>query len=195
MLIMQYAHRLPADYDMSNIEERAMQRGPLWDTMPGVGFKVFAARRRSHGTADNVYTSIYVWLETAAALKFLSDDRFGAVVSGFGRPLIETWLPVDVRVNATDSAKATSIVRSAIDVHGADIAALRANENERNAALLGDGALAAVSAIDLERWRLVRFAVLSEAKPEQNGEIAYDMLHLARPGWGALAANDAKRAA
>nr|WP_283808668.1 DUF4865 family protein [Variibacter gotjawalensis] len=192
---MQYAHRLPADYDMSKIEERATQRGPLWDTMPGVGFKVFAARRRSHGTADNVYTSIYVWLETAAALKFLSDDRFGAVVSGFGRPLIETWLPVDVRVNAIGGAKATSIVRSAIDVHGADIAALRANENERNAVLLREGALAAVSGLDVHRWQLVRYAVLPEVKAEQNGEIAYDMLHFARPGWAALAATDAKRAA
>jgi hypothetical protein len=197
MLVMQYAHRLPADYDMSRIEERARGRGPLWDATPGLGFKAFAARRRSAGAADNLYTSIYVWLEPAAALTFLSDDRFGAVVSSFGRPTIETWLPVDARVAASHSGVPKIIVRSAVDVDQAsEMAAVRAQEAERNTRLLGmSGALAAVSAIDLERWRLVRFSVWPHPVADEPGSVAYDILHLARPGWAGLAQGASQRAA
>ena len=45
MLSKQYIHRLPADYDIGHVRERAARRGPLWDAAPGLGFKAFSHER------------------------------------------------------------------------------------------------------------------------------------------------------
>jgi len=72
MLIKQYEHRLPSDYDMSTIRERGRTRGLLWDHAEGLAFKAFALRERGqHGAHHNAYTSIYLWLNEDEAAKFV----------------------------------------------------------------------------------------------------------------------------
>ena len=46
MFIAHYGHRLPADYDLSIIRNRATQRGAVWDEMPELYFKAFLLRER-----------------------------------------------------------------------------------------------------------------------------------------------------
>ena len=44
MIIAHYAHRLPADYDIGIIRDRASRRGQLWDAIPELYFKAFLLR-------------------------------------------------------------------------------------------------------------------------------------------------------
>ena len=189
MLAKQYIHRLPADYDMGRIRERAASLAPLWDATPGLGFKGFAMRTRGRlGASGNEYSSIYLWLDAAAAAEFIFDDRFGRVVSGFGRPRIETWLPFDARKGRATGAEARALYREDLPLGvETDLPALRGAEAERNAALAAQpGTLAAVSAIDPTDWRLLRLLVSAEAAEASHQGIAYDLLHLARPGLARL---------
>src|SRR5271165_2720611 len=50
MIAMQYSFTLPADYDMSVIDRRIADKGPLLDGFPGLQFKAYlVARRGEHG--------------------------------------------------------------------------------------------------------------------------------------------------
>lgn len=87
MFAMQYAHRLPADYDLQIIRQRAAERGPLWDTTPGLLFKAFVLQQAGrHGATGNVYGSVYLWADPAAAVRFIASERFDSVIRSFGRP-------------------------------------------------------------------------------------------------------------
>ena len=44
MMIAHYAHRLPANYDMSLIRSRANERGGRWSAVPELYFKAFLVR-------------------------------------------------------------------------------------------------------------------------------------------------------
>ncbi|GJE46503.1 DUF4865 family protein [Methylobacterium soli] len=191
MLVKHYRHRLPADYPMARIRGRIAERGPSWDETPGLGFKAFVVRERGRlGAEENAYASLYLWREAGAALDFLTDARFASVVETFGRPRIDTWLALDAR--AAPAGPARTLIREAVGIEpGTDLRALRAGEAERNrAALARDGRLAVVSAVDAGAWRLLRLTLSPEppARSEQAG--AYEILHLARPGWAALAPRD-----
>jgi hypothetical protein len=187
MLALQYAHRLPADYDMALIRERVRQRGPLWDATPGLAFKAFAARfRGSHGAAGNVYASFYLWRDSGAAADLVASDRFKAVIDGFGRPPVETWLPLDARAGATGAALA--LYRDDIPLdEGADLQALREVETRLNrAAATQSDIVVAVSALDVANWRLVRLTLSSGPVDAARPGLAYEILHLARPGLAGL---------
>ncbi|WP_432731425.1 DUF4865 family protein [Variovorax sp. W6] len=190
MFAMQYSHRLPADYDMQIIRERAARRGPLWDDTEGLAFKAFVSRERGrHGAAGHVYASVYLWLDASAATRFLMGDRFQAVIDSFGRPRVETWLPLDARAGTDHARKATWLLREerALDA-GADRAALHAAEVEANRQrAAGAGIVAVWTALDLDAWRLVRFTLSAHEPGTTDGSTLYEVLHLARPGIGALA--------
>ena len=46
MIAMQYSFTLPADYDMSVIDRRIADTGPLLDGFPGLKFKAYLVARR-----------------------------------------------------------------------------------------------------------------------------------------------------
>ena len=100
MFAKQYSHRLPADYDMGVIRRRAAQLGPLWDHAEGLLFKAFIAQE--HG--GNVYSSVYLWADPLQAADFLLGERFQKVLDSFGRPHIESWLPLDVQRGPAQNA-------------------------------------------------------------------------------------------
>lgn len=187
MLVMQYRHRLPADYDMGRIRARVAARGALWDATPGLGFKAFVARERGRCEAqDNIYASFYLWLDPQAALAMLTDERFRAVTDTFGRPRVDTLLPLDVRAGAEPGAAAVLRHDEAPLDPGTDLAALRRAEAARNEAAMAEpGILARVSALDPAGWRLARLTLATDAAAESPGR-AFAILHLARPGWIAL---------
>ncbi|AWN35315.1 DUF4865 family protein [Methylobacterium radiodurans] len=180
MLVLRYRHRLPADYDMARIRGRVAERGPLWDATPGLGFKAFSVAERAGGAAGNVYAATYLWLDPAAASGFLTDDRFRAVTDGFGRPRVETFLPLAVAASSPDGAAV--LVQEVVPIaETRGLAALRAAEAERAASALAEGACAAVSALDPGAWRLVRLTL------RRDGDATHErVLHLAAPGWARL---------
>ena len=62
MIIAHYAHRLPADYDVQIIRNRAAARGHLFDAIPELYFKAFLLRERGcFGAIANEYSSLYLW--------------------------------------------------------------------------------------------------------------------------------------
>jgi hypothetical protein len=187
MLAKQYTHRLPHDYDMARIRDRVATRGPLWDQTEGLVFKGFVARiRGEHGATGNVYASVYLWHDAAAAADFIMGDRFQAVIDSFGRPRIETWLPLDARKGPATQAQA--LYREDFDLEETvDRAALRAREADRNATLAGQAdTVAVVTALDPWAWRLTRLIVSAAAPDPKRPGKAYQVLHLAQPGLRAL---------
>lgn len=187
MLMMQYIHRLPADYEMDKLARRAASLGPDWDDAPGLGFKAFVAQRRGeNGAANNAYSSLYLWLDDEAASDFITGERFQKVIDGFGRPAIETWLPLDIHLGSATNAR--SVYREDILIDPVtDFSALKRSESERNTAVVKQpGTYAAVTAIDLANWRLSRFQLSADAARTPAQGSAFDILHLARPGIPAL---------
>lgn len=190
MFAMQYSHRLPADYDTQVIRQRAARRGPLWEDTEGLAFKAFVSRERGrHGATGHVYASVYLWLDASAAVRFLMGERFQSVIDSFGRPRVETWLPLDARAGTGRAQRASWLLREehALDA-GADRAALHAAEVKasRQRAELPD-TVAVWTALDLDAWRLVRFTLSAHAPEASDGGTVYEVLHLAKPGLGQLA--------
>ncbi|MFM0738249.1 DUF4865 family protein [Paraburkholderia xenovorans] len=183
MLIKQYEHRLPSDYDMSTIRERGRTRGLLWDHAEGLAFKAFALRERGqHGAHHNAYTSIYLWLNEDEAAKFVIGPRFRSVIDSFGRPPIQTWLPIALRTG--QSSTALSIYREDIPIdEGADLDALRAAETERVAQVAArDDTVLALAGVDVFDWQLTRFTLSSAPLRAIEGVAAYEIVYLAAPG-------------
>ena len=181
MLIAQYAHRLTADFDMGRIRARAKERGPDFDAFPGLVFKAFILREKGkHGSGANLYSSLYLWKDTAAFADFLSGERFEAVIATFGRPPVETWLPFAVEIGDMSGSR---FVQKTIEELSpdADLGELRRQEAERAKAEVARSGGAAIVALDLASWRLGRFRVLTEEPPEENGT-TYEIAYLATPG-------------
>lgn len=184
MFAMQYSHRLPADYDLQIIRQRAAERGPLWDTTPGLLFKAFVLQQAGrHGATGNVYGSVCLWADPAAAVQFIASERFDSVIRSFGRPPIETWLPVQALRGPARQALTLYRDEQNVAVDPAD----PAGDLERNHAIAAQPDTVAVwTVLDLHGWRRVRFT-LSAAEPDTRAaQQVYHVLHLAAPGLAAL---------
>jgi len=62
MIIMQYRFTLPADYDMSIIEQRILSKGSKLDGFPGLLFKAFLFSCRDDAALsaeENRYAPLY----------------------------------------------------------------------------------------------------------------------------------------
>jgi len=176
MFAKQYSHRLPADYDMDVIRRRAAQLGPLWDHAEGLLFKVFIAQE--HG--GNVYSSVYLWADPLQAADFLLGERFQKVLDSFGRPHIESWLPLDVQRGPAQGA--LSLYREEWPLApGADRAAVLAEEKQRNRQLADNSDTFAVFlALDVQAWRLVRITLSAKALDTEHPGRGYQVLYLAQ---------------
>ena len=176
MFAKQYSHRLPADYDMGVIRRRAGQLGPLWDNTAGLMFKAFIAQERG----GNVYSSLYLWADPSQAADFLLGERFQKVLDSFGRPHIESWLPLDVQRGPAPTA--LSLYREEWPIEpGADRAAIVAQEKQRNRQLAdSNDTFAVFLALDVQAWRLVRVTLSAKALAPEHPGIGYQVLYLAQ---------------
>src|SRR5215467_1144081 len=106
MIIAHYAHRLPADYDIGIIRDRAGRRGHLFDAIPELYFKAFLLRERGRfGASQNEYSSLYLWRKDEGFRDFLADGRTKSVTDSFGRPAIETRFVLDALKGGSDVAR------------------------------------------------------------------------------------------
>lgn len=182
MIIANYGHRLPADYDIAQIRARAQQRGPLWDDVAGLYLKAFLLRERGRfGASANSYSSLYLWRDDNGFRDFVADGRFRVVTDTFGRAEIATRFALDARRGAGRNARFAYQEEVAIPLD-ADLATVMAGEIERNRHIAGtSGAVAAVVGVDPLSWNITRI-LLSEHEPaEPHVGTSYEILHLARP--------------
>lgn len=188
MIIARYAHQLPADYDLEIIRQRAKARGPQWDAVPELYFKAFLLREGGRfGAAASSYSSLYLWRQNGPFRDFLTAsadapiNSFTAVTGSFGRPQIQTWIPLDAHKGAAREARFVYAEELDIAVD-ADLPTVLADETERNRkAAERPDAVAAVVGVDTLNWKLIRILLSTSAPLGDEGEIGYQILHLAQP--------------
>jgi Domain of unknown function (DUF4865) len=188
MIIAHYAHRLPADYDLGIIRDRAVARGPFWEDVPGLHFKGFLLRERGrYGAIANEYSSLYLWQTDEALRDALLSGRYKTVTDSFGRAAIETRLALDARRGAGRDAKFAYRQDLAIPLD-ADLNAAFAAEIERNREIAKrPGTVAATVGVDPLNWTFTRILLSENAPDGAEGEQAYQILYLVRSLFDKLA--------
>jgi hypothetical protein len=188
MIIAHYAHRLPADYDIDIIRNRAKARGHLFDDIHELYFKGFLLRERGRfGAIANEYSSLYLWRRDEGFRDFLVQGRYKSVTDSFGRASIETRVVLDARRG--EAGEARFAYKEQRDIpHDADLTTAFATEIEHNREIAArPGTVAAAVGVDVQNWRFTR-VLLSEKEPSgAAGEEAYQVLYLARPLLATLA--------
>ena len=101
------------------------------------------------------------------------------MIESFGRPEIETWMPLGVETGSAPQAR--FLERSERPVPpGTDVGDLVRSEAERSRVLAAaPDVLATVSGLDPKAWRVARFTLRADRPEDGAGRT---ILHLARPG-------------
>jgi hypothetical protein len=188
MIAMQYCFTLPADYDMSIIDRRIRDKGPLLDNFPNLRLKAYlTARTGDEETAsrENLYAPFYVWDQEEGLNDFVCGPGFAAVSASFCRPQVKTWIVWQTAISP-DVRAARFATREITDIGRHEpLADIRIHESEAVARNIDtDGALAAVAAFEPTSWTYVRFK-LWKTLPEAGlgGRVeAYRVGHLSLPG-------------
>src|SRR5215469_13084054 len=182
MIIAHYAHRLPADYDINIIRNRAKARGHLFDAIPELYFKGFLLRERGRfGASQNEYSSLYLWRKDEGFRDFLLDGRTKSVTDSFGRPAIETRFVLDAHKGEGKQARFLFKQEREITID-TDLTSAFADEVARNREAAKEaGVVASAVGVDAERWKFTR-VLLSEKEPTGREQgTAYQVLYLAQP--------------
>jgi len=182
MIIVQYAHRLPADYDIGIIRNRAKSRGHLFDAIPELYFKAFLLRERGHfGANQNEYSSLYLWRKDEGLRDFLVDGRTKSVTDSFGRPQIETRFVLDAHKGSSEQPRFLYKQEQDIPID-TDLTSAFADEIARNRESAKQaGVVASAVGVDVQNWKFTR-VVLSEKEPTGRDQgTAYQLLYLAKP--------------
>jgi len=187
MFAMQYSHRLPAEQPMELIEQRASQRGAVWDKVTGLIFKAFVAQRKGRYNADgNLYSSVYLWSDLAPAIDFVSGGGIKTVIETFGRPAIEQWLPLDARKGKARTA-ASLYREDALVRPGTDLFTLKREAAKRDADIAdSEDTLAVWFGLNPSSWTTTRFVLRAGAPRGDDTAVAYEVFHLSKPGLGEL---------
>lgn len=182
MIAMQYSLTLPADYDMSIIDRRIRDRGPLLDGFPHLKFKAYLrAAKGDLGSHDNLYAPFYVWNEPNGASNFLFGPGFQAIIRDFGRPDVNVWIVWDAHI-APDLKDAKFATREVVPMGSQTaLGEIKQRECERALADLTSGdVLASVAGFEPTTWSVVRFRLWRQ-RPEaaSNSEVqAYRVGHI-----------------
>jgi hypothetical protein len=186
MIAMQYSFTLPADYDMSIIDRRIRDKGPLLDNFPDLKFKAYLTARADAETAsrENLYAPFYVWEKAEGLNDFVCGPGFAGVAASFGRPRIRTWVVWKTAISA-DVRAARFATRELVDVGVYEpLDKLRKRETEAVAAdVEAGGALASVVGFEPTGWTRVRFRLWQELPDTAlaAGALAYRVGHLSLP--------------
>ena len=182
MIIAHYAHRLPADYDIGIIRNRAKSRGHLFDAIPELYFKAFLLRERGRfGANQNEYSSLYLWRKDDGFRDFLVDGRTKSVTDSFGRPQIETRFVLDAHKGSSEQPRFLYKQEQDIPID-TDLTSAFADEIARNREIAKQaGVVASAVGVDVQNWKFTR-VVLSEKEPAGRDQgTAYQVLYLAKP--------------
>jgi len=182
MITVHYAHRLPADYDIQIIRDRAGRRGHLFDGIPELYFKAFLLRERGRfGAIQNEYSSLYLWRKDEGFRNFLVDGRMRSVTDSFGRPSIETRFVLDALKGEGKQARFLYKQEQEIATD-TDLTSAFAEEIARNRVAAKEaGVVASAVGVDAQSWKFTR-VLLSEKEPAgREQSTSYQVLYLAQP--------------
>jgi Domain of unknown function (DUF4865) len=182
MIIAHYGNRLPRDYDLGFIRTLTRERAPVWDARPELYFKAFLLREAGRfGAIANHFSSLYLWRHDGAYRDWLVSGGYRIVTDPFGRAEIETRFALDARRGPGENARFA--ISEDLDIPlDADLTAAFAREIERNreTAAQPDTVAAAVG-VDTQNWKFTRIRLAADAPDGNANEVAYPILHLARP--------------
>jgi len=182
MIAMQYSFTLPADYDMSIIDRRIRDKGPLLDGFPNLGFKAYlSARHGEFASPDNLYAPFYLWQKPEGASDFLCGPAFQTLAGAFGWPQVKTWIVWQAEVSP-DIAAARFATREILQMEPyAPLADIRDAESAEAEAEVRAGALASIRGFEPTTWTRVRFRLWREIPECGEHMQAYRLGHLSLP--------------
>ncbi len=186
MIAMQYNFALPADYDMTIVDRRIVEKGPLLDNFPNLKFKAYLTARRSGDetrSQENLYAPFYVLNHEDGLNDFVCGEGFAVVSQSFGWPQVKTWIVWRAHL-AARVAQAAFATREMLPIEPhAALAELRRRASEEALEdVESGGALASVAAFEPTTWTRVRFRLWGE-KPAAGGQ-TYKVGHLSLPAVG-----------
>ena len=187
MHAMQYEITLPADYDMTIIEQRVATRGCLLDNFDGLGLKTYTVRRRGlGGSSVNQYAPFYLWRSIDAMNEFILGTGFRGLCDTFGRPSVQHWIGISFdpgqAFHATPRTAARTVQRLGPDD---DVSAAVGEQRLAPADLRHPDLHSTALLLDVRTWELARFSLWTAA-PATPGTY-YEVLHLSAPELAALA--------
>nr|WP_225927056.1 DUF4865 family protein [Pseudomonas sp. SWRI 103] len=114
------------------------------------------------------------------AADFLLGQRFQKVLDSFGRPHIESWLPLDLHRGPAQGALSLYREEWALEPD-ADRAEVLAKEKRRNQQVADcSDTFAVLLALDVQAWRLVRFTLSAKALDVEHSGTGFQVLYLAQ---------------
>jgi hypothetical protein len=187
MILVNYAHRLPADHDIAALRRWLKERGTVWDAVPELYFKAFLLREAGRfGAIANNFCSLYLWRQETAFRDWLVRGGYKVVTDLIGRAPIDTFVALDAFRG--QAARARFLVRDDIPIPlDADLTAAFAAEIAwaREHATRPDVSTA-IAGLDTRNWKFVRI-VFSHAEPQPDARgVAYQIVHLSGPLLGTL---------
>ncbi|WP_319517412.1 DUF4865 family protein [uncultured Martelella sp.] len=183
MIAMQYSFTLPADYNMTIIDRRIRDKGPLLDGFPRLRFKAYlSARKKDAGfsSSENLYAPFYLWDEPEGIDSFLSSPGFATLTRDFGWPSVATWLiwQADLGPDLAASRFATRQIQPIAPY--SNLAEMRKAACGEAQAALDKGALAVITAFDPGAWRQLQFCLWPTVPETTNAQI-YAVGHISLP--------------
>ncbi len=182
MIIVHYAHRLPADHDLGALRRWLKERGAVWDVVPELYFKAFLLREAGRfGAIANSFASLYLWQQDKAFRDWLVRGGYKIVTDAIGRAEIETFFALNAFRGKAGEAR--FLYRDDISIPlDADLTDAFAREIElaRERATQPD-VISTIAGLDPHNWKFVR-VLLSEAEPDTRERgVAHQIAHLSRP--------------
>ncbi|MEK1887290.1 MAG: DUF4865 family protein [Phyllobacterium sp.] len=187
MIAMQYSFTLPVDYDMSIIDRRIAEKGPLLDNLPNLKFKAYLTARKSGPNTENLYAPFYVWDNEEGLNDFICGDGFAGLTQSFGWPAVRTWFIWQARMSSDIKSAVIATRELRLTPPHSSLAELRRREGaevfedvERN------GALASISGFEPTSWTRIRFELWGERDsiPSGGSIEVFDVGHVSFPDAG-----------
>lgn len=181
MIAMQYTIRLAGDYDLQLLRDRVAQRKKLFDGLKGLLHKTYM-----FNPEQAVYAPFYVWENDDAARAFLTSDLFRNVIKTFGRPRVRLWSVLEFGGHVDENTPKLAVRELDIIPAEDDLGTLATSERERHEAALGqDGLCFHLSAMDPDRWEIMRYSVWCDPdkieKCDADAVESFDILELCEP--------------
>jgi Domain of unknown function (DUF4865) len=182
MILVYYAHRMPADYDLEALRRWLKERGGVWDAVPELYFKAFLLREAGRfGAIANNFSSLYLWQHDKAFRDWLVRGGYRVVTDIIGRAEIETFLALDAFRGKARQARflyrddiAIPLDADLTEAFATEIALARQRATQSDV-------ISAIVGLDPRNWKFVRI-LLSEAEPDASPRgVAYQIAHLSRP--------------
>lgn len=188
MIAMQYRLAFPADYDMTIIDRRIRDKGPLLDGFPHLRFKAYLSARKHDAdvaSSENLYAPFYLWNQPDGASNFLTGPGFAQLTKDFGWPSVDMWLVWHSAV-AADVGQARFASRQVESISPyRDLTEIKNESIQWAGSSSAKGALAVVVGFDPTGWRLVRFQLWRDRpSPSDTADQIYRVGHVSEGAAG-----------